>query len=71
MSNVRLALVNEFGTVETVIEAPAGSDANFPADVLGLPGNWVVDSFVEAGPGSLFDIESGEFAPPDMPEESE
>lgn len=61
MSNVRLALVGTDGVVETVIEVPAGSGPEFPQEVLGIAGNWVVDAFVEAGPGSLFVSETGEF----------
>ncbi|MFC3088531.1 hypothetical protein [Tabrizicola soli] len=59
--NVRLALVGVDGIVETVIEAPAGSGPEFPSEVLGIAGNWVLDPFVQAGPGSLFISETGDF----------
>lgn len=61
---VRLALIDENGIVETVIVAPPGSDENFPVDVLGIPGTWVIDSLVKAGPGSTFVEETGEFIQP-------
>ncbi len=70
MSNVRLALIGPENVIETVIEAPAGSGTEFAAEVLGLLGNWVLDPFGEAGPGSLFDWETGVFTPQDMPEET-
>lgn len=72
--NVRLALIGPDGIVETVIEAPAGSGPEFAADVLGLPGIWIVDAFVEAGPGSLYVPETEEFyaldLDPPAPEET-
>lgn len=69
MSNVRLAKIGDDGVVETVIEAPAGSTAEFASDVLGMPGIWAVDAFAEAGPGSLFVEETGEFYAIDLPED--
>lgn len=70
MSNVRLALIGPDSIVETVIEAPAGSVPEFAAEVLGLPGNWVVDPFVQAGPGSLYVPETGEFCALDLDQPS-
>jgi hypothetical protein len=61
MSNVRLAMIDEASIVQTVIVAPPGSGPDFPGEVLGLAGIWVPDPFVQAGPGSLFVEETGEF----------
>lgn len=68
--NVRLALVAKDGTVETVIEIPKSEGPEYASKILGLEGNWVVDPFVEAGPGSLFVEETGDFYAVDVPEES-
>lgn len=71
MSNVRLALIGAENIVENVIEIPAGNGPEFATEILGISGNWVVDPFGGAGPGALFDPESGAFTSPDMPEEPE
>lgn len=61
MSNMRLALIGDDGFVETVIEVPGDAGPEFPIAVLGLPGIWVPDPFAQAGPGSLFVEETGDF----------
>lgn len=68
MSNVRIALVSAENIVENVIEIPEGQGPEYAADILGLSGNWVVDEFGAAGPGALFDPETGGFLPPDLEE---
>jgi hypothetical protein len=65
MTNVRLALVSAESIVENVIEIPGGNGPEFATEILGLPGNWIVDEFVEAGPGALFDPETGNFYSPE------
>lgn len=68
MSNVRLALVSAENIVENVIEIPEGQGPEYASDILGLSGNWVVDAFGAAGPGALFDLETGTFAAPESEE---
>lgn len=67
--NTRLALIGPESICADVIETPAGTGPEYAIEALGLAGVWVIDAFGEAGPGVLFDPETGHFTPPDMPEE--
>jgi len=67
MTNVRLAHIGHQNIVQNVIEIPAGNGVEFVTETMGLPGNWFLDLFGEAGPGSLFDPVTGSYSAPDLP----
>lgn len=64
----RLARIED-GVVVNVIAAPAGVGPEYASDVLQQPGLWVLDPFVQAGVGFLFDQETGAFTDPTPPVE--
>jgi hypothetical protein len=64
MEGTRLALIGPSGTVENVILAPPGVDADWPGEVLGLAGTWAVDADDVAGVGFLHLPDLALFVPP-------
>lgn len=55
------------GFVSNAIVVPEDATPAFAADVLGLPGAWVLADEGTVGVGFLYDDVSGEFLPPPPP----